>query len=84
MLLVEAGLPAHAAIWASVRGPGERAGADPLTGRVEVGAPADLVLLRSNPFEKIEALSSIEAVVVRGRLLDRVDLDSVLAALSSD
>ena len=83
-LLVEAGLPAHAAIWTSVRGPGERAGADPLTGRVEVGAPADLVLFRSNPFEQIEALSSIEAVVVRGRLLARVELDSVLAALSSD
>ncbi len=70
-LLVDAGLPEHAAIWASVRGPGERAGGDPLTGRVEVGAPADLVLLRENPFEQIQALSSIEAVIVGGRMLDR-------------
>ena len=83
-LLVEAGIPEHAAIWAAARGPGERAGADPLTGRIEAGAPADLVLLRSNPFERIEALSSIEAVVVRGRLLDRAALDSVLAELSSE
>ncbi len=82
-LLVEAGLPEHAAIWASARGPGERAGADPLTGRIEAGAPADLVLLRSNPFERIDALSSIEAVVLRGRLLDREDLDRILAELAA-
>jgi imidazolonepropionase-like amidohydrolase len=82
-LFVEAGVPEHAAIWASVRGPGERAGADPLTGRIEVGAPADLVLLRSNPFEQIDAVSSIEAVVLRGRLLDRNELDQVLAELAA-
>ncbi len=82
-LLVEAGLPEPAAIWASARGPGERAGADPLTGRIETGAPADLVLLRADPFESIEALGAIEAVVLRGRLLDRAELDRVLEVLAS-
>lgn len=82
-LLVQAGLPEEAAIWASARGPGERAGADPRTGHIEAGAPADLILLRENPFEGIEALSSIEGVIVRGRLLDRAELDRVLEALAS-
>ena len=82
-LLVEAGLPEHAAIWASARGPGERAGADPLTGRIETGAPADLVLLRADPFAAIEGLGSIEAVIVGGRLVDRAELDWVLAELAA-
>ncbi|MDH3734444.1 MAG: amidohydrolase family protein [Gemmatimonadota bacterium] len=82
-LLVEGGMPEHAAIWASARGPGERAGADPLTGRIEAGAPADLVLLRSNPFERIDAVSEIEAVVLRGRILDRGELDRILAELAA-
>lgn len=82
-LLVEAGLPESAAIRASARGPGESAGADPLTGRIEVGAPADLVLLRADPFEDIAALAGIEAVVLRGRLLDRAELDRVLSELAA-
>ncbi len=82
-LLVDAGLPEHAAIWAAARGPGERAGGEALTGRIESGAPADLVLLRENPFDGIEALSSIEAVVLRGRILDRLELDRILRELRS-
>jgi imidazolonepropionase-like amidohydrolase len=82
-ILIEAGLPEHAAIWASARGPGAQVGADPLTGRIQAGAPADLVLLRSNPFEQIDALSTIEAVVLRGRLLDRAELDRILAELAA-
>jgi hypothetical protein len=81
-LLLEAGLPEHAAIWASARGPGERAGADPLTGHVEAGAPADLVLLRADPFADLSALRDIEAVVLRGRWLDREELDRLLAELA--
>ena len=81
-LLAGGGLPPHAAIWASARGPGEQAGAHPSTGRIRAGAPADLILLRSNPFESLEALSSIEAVILRGRLYDRSALDGVLAELA--
>lgn len=83
-LLVEAGLPPHAALWASARGPGVEAGADSLTGRITAGAPADLVLLGADPFEDVGALSEIEAVVLRGRLLDRAELDGVLASLEGD
>lgn len=83
-LLVEAGLPPHAALWASVRGPGVEAGADSLSGRIAAGAPADLVLLRADPFEDVRALSEIETVVLRGRLLDRTELDEVLASLAAE
>ena len=80
-LLAEAGLPPHAAIWASARGPGAGAGGHPLTGRLISGAPADLVLLRANAFEDVDALSEIEAVILRGKHYDRASLDAVLADL---
>lgn len=80
-LLTEAGLPPHAALWASARGPGAGAGGEPLTGRLVAGAPADVVLLHANAFDDIAALSQIEAVILRGELYDRATLDAVLAGL---
>jgi imidazolonepropionase-like amidohydrolase len=80
-LLTEAGLPLHAALWASARGPGAGAGGEPLTGRLVAGAPANVVLLHANAFEDISALSQIEAVILRGELYDRATLDAVLAGL---
>jgi imidazolonepropionase-like amidohydrolase len=80
-LLAKAGLSPAEALWASCRGPGEHAGGDPLQGRLAVGAPADLVLLRRNAFESLAALDEIEAVVLRGDLLDRARLDEVLGGL---
>lgn len=46
-------------------------------GRVEVGAPADLVLLRANPAARIDAVREVEAVVRAGRLWDRAALDAL-------
>ena len=83
-LLVDAGLPNHAALHAATRGPGAGAGADPRTGRIENGAPADLVLLRANPFQDLSALRQIEGVSLRGRWLDREELDRILGALSTN
>jgi cytosine/adenosine deaminase-related metal-dependent hydrolase len=83
-LLAEAGLPPHAALWAATRGPGVEQGADPLTGDIVVGAPADLVLLAANPFEGLEALSDIVGVGLRGRWLDRAELDRVLEGLAAN
>jgi imidazolonepropionase-like amidohydrolase len=80
-LLAEAGLPPHAALWASARGPGADAGGQPLTGRLIVGAPADLVLLRANAFDDVAALSQIAAVILHGVHYDRAALDAVLADL---
>ena len=80
-LLTRAGLSPAEALWASCRGPGARAGGDPLQGLLAAGAPADLVLLRQNAFESLDALDAIDAVVLRGELLARGRLDSILAQL---
>lgn len=80
-LLARAGLTPAEALRAATRGPGENAGGDPLQGRLVEGAPADLVILRRNAFEDLAALDTIEAVILRGKLLSRVDLDRVLREL---
>ncbi len=80
-LLIQAGLSPAEALRASSRGPGVRAGGDPLQGQLVEGSPADLVLLRENAFEDLGALDSIEAVILRGKLLDRALLDEILVGL---
>lgn len=80
-LFGEAGLNPREALHAATRGPGELSGGDPLQGELVPGAPADLVLLRGNAFESLDALDQIEGVVLRGRHLDRAELDSVLESL---
>ena len=48
-------------------------------GRVATGYAADLILLDANPLKDIRNTSKINAVVLRGRLLDRAALDTMLA-----
>ena len=83
-LLTNAGLTPAEALRAGSRGPGAAAGGDPLQGWLVAGAPADLVLLRQNAFDSLDALDTIEAVVLRGELLDRNRLDAVLVGLEPD
>jgi len=82
--LLAAAMTPAAALRAATRGPGARAGGDPLQGRLVPGAPADLVLLGGNAFEDLAALEDIRAVVLRGRLLDRGELDRVLDGLAGE
>ncbi|MBW2389542.1 MAG: amidohydrolase family protein [Deltaproteobacteria bacterium] len=51
----------------------------PGLGSIAVGAPADLIFLRSNPSGDIAAFSEIEAVLADGRLYRRAELDAMLA-----
>jgi imidazolonepropionase-like amidohydrolase len=46
-------------------------------GSVEVGKLASLVLLNKNPLENIENTTSIETVILRGRVIDRTTLDKM-------
>lgn len=78
-LLVEAGMSAPAALRAATLGPAEFLAATDSMGTVDVGHVADLVLLRANPLSDIRATREIEAVVLRGRYLNRNELDSLLA-----
>jgi imidazolonepropionase-like amidohydrolase len=52
-------------------------------GTVERGKVADLVLLDANPLDDITNTRRIAAVVLRGRLFRRGDLDAVLAAVKA-
>jgi len=48
-------------------------------GRLEVGAPADLLFLRANPAEGLDAFGEIEAVLADGRLYRRADFEDMLS-----
>ena len=51
-------------------------------GALAEGKVADVVVLRANPLEDIAATRQIDAVVARGRLLDRRRLDAMLNEVS--
>lgn len=89
--MVDAGLTPAEALAAATRNAaeyfaelpnrGSALGIEPDFGIIAPGKRADLVLLRANPLEQIDATRSIEAVMIRGKLLDRAELDSRLNAV---
>ncbi len=78
-LLVGAGLPPLAALQASTIGPARFMGQAERRGTVEVGKVADLVLLDRDPLADIHNSTSIRAVILGGKLMDRALLDAMLA-----
>ncbi|HKJ24832.1 MAG TPA: amidohydrolase family protein [Myxococcota bacterium] len=70
-----AGLGPEAAVAAATTVPGRSLALAGL-GRIEPGAPADLVLFRRDPTRDLDALDTIEAVVADGRLYRRPELDA--------
>ena len=77
-LLVKAGLTPEQALAAATTVPGEFLRL-PGLGRLEPGAPADLLVLRKDPTRSLDALASLEAVIADGRLYTRSQLDAQLA-----
>ncbi len=51
-------------------------------GTVEAGNRADLILLKANPLQDLEALWDQEGVMVRGRWIPRSEIDERLAAMA--
>ncbi len=51
-------------------------------GTVEVGNRADLVLLRANPFQDLEALWDRKGIMVRGRWIPEEEIQETLFALA--
>ena len=76
-LLVEAGMTPLDALRAATLASAEYLGERDSMGAIEAGRVADMVLLRANPIAAIGATREIDAVVLRGRVLRRPDLDAL-------
>lgn len=83
-LLVEAGLAPVDALRAATLSPADYLHARDRMGTIEPGKIADLVLLDADPLRDIAATRAIDAVVLRGRVLDRKALDAMLEAVAAD
>ena len=81
--LVKAGLSPMQALQAATLRPAEFVGRSGEQGTIQVGKRADLVLLDGDPLGDIRNTEKIRAVIVNGKLLDRVKLDAILAGVES-
>ncbi len=79
-LLVEAGLTPLEALQAATRNAAQAVGLGDELGTIEVGKHADLVLLDADPLAAITNTTRIAAVVTNGRLLEKPELQGLLAA----
>jgi imidazolonepropionase-like amidohydrolase len=77
-MLVRAGLSPIEALRSATLRPAEFFGLEGEMGTIEPGRLADLVLLAEDPLEDIGNTRSVQAVVTRGRLLDRTELDALV------
>ncbi len=76
--LVKAGLSPLQAIEAATYAPAKYFGKESQMGLVAREHQADLVLLNSNPLEQISNTRDIHAVILKGKVLDRRQLDGML------
>lgn len=57
------------ALYTATLGNAKIAGIDSITGSIEVGKDADLIVTQKNPLESLEALRNISMVIARGNLI---------------
>lgn len=79
--LVQAGLTPMQALGAATSRPAEFLGRSKTQGNIAPGKRADLVLLDANPLDDVRNTQRIRAVVLNGRLLERRELDKLLAGV---
>jgi imidazolonepropionase-like amidohydrolase len=77
------GMSPMEALASATRKPAEWLGLADSVGTIESGKVADLVLLDADPLDDITNTRRIAAVVLRGRLFRRGDLDALLAAVAA-
>ena len=77
------GMSPMEALASATRQPAEWLGLADSLGTIESGKVADLVLLDADPLEDITNTRRIAAVVMRGRLFQRRDLDALLEAVAA-
>ena len=78
VMLVDAGLTPLEALQAGTSNPAELFPALK-AGAIGPGKRADLLLLDANPLEDIRNTKKIRAVILRGKVLSKTDLDNILA-----
>jgi imidazolonepropionase-like amidohydrolase len=81
--MVRGGMTPWAALQTATLNPARYLGLQQTVGSVASRQRADLVLLDANPLTDITNIRRIRAVVVAGRLLDRNELDGLLAQARS-
>jgi imidazolonepropionase-like amidohydrolase len=80
---VEASFSPMEALQTATSLPAKFLGQEKTFGSIEPGKAADAVLFTANPLTDIHNTRKIRAVVARGRLFDRPDLDAMLAAVEA-
>lgn len=80
-IYVAAGMTPREALFSAAAAPPRFLGLCDQDGRIAPGRRADLVLLGANPLIDISAVREVEAVILRGRLLDTAALDALRAKL---
>ena len=81
--LVRAGLSPLAALQAATVTPAQFFKMEKQIGTIEKGKLADIVLVEADPLVDIDNAQKISAVVSKGRLYDRAELDALLAPFDS-
>jgi hypothetical protein len=77
-LLVQAGLTPAEALRTATTNPAKFFGIEAQTGSIARGRRADMVLLDANPLEDIKNARRIHAVFLRGRMINRKRLDTLM------
>jgi imidazolonepropionase-like amidohydrolase len=80
---VQAGLSPMQALQTATLNPAKFLGLEKQLGTVQTGKLANLLLLDANPLEDIRNTRKIDAVVLRGKLLNRSDLDRILNQIAA-
>jgi imidazolonepropionase-like amidohydrolase len=75
----KAGFSPLEALQTATINPARFLGREKLQGTIEVGKRADLVLLHADPLADIRNTQQIEAVILRGKLVNRPDIDRIVA-----
>ncbi|WP_262689940.1 amidohydrolase family protein [Kordiimonas aestuarii] len=82
--LTQAGLTPLEALQAATTVPARFLGLAGQAGVIKPGARADIILLRDNPLEDIQAVRQVDSVVLAGAIYDRSDLDAMLRAVEAN
>lgn len=83
-LFVRAGLSPMEALRTATYNPAKFFGKLDSMGTIEQGKVADLVLLEANPLEDIRNTQKIAAVVIDGKILNKAELQEILAKVEAE